>query len=219
MKELIEGLKKFSDCSMPSNEEERIHKAECLAYNNAIDDVIQALTKEEDPCKFWCTTDFNGKCFNCGKQVFTREQPKNEQNTEELDEKLTNLLFEVYEMGVEMKDCDLTERVGLIKSITEYASSKIPSEEEIEIEAKSMLHKYGNDKFAEGVVMGFLNCAKWIKTTAPNKEETHISINDSMKMLNEALNNITNFPDGGKDDFILDIVNEYKSILEQLKNK
>jgi len=37
----IKGLKKFTDCSMSSNEQERIHKAEVAAYNQAIDDVVK----------------------------------------------------------------------------------------------------------------------------------------------------------------------------------
>jgi hypothetical protein len=39
----IKGLKKFGDCSMPSNEKERINKAEIASYNQAIDDVIKLL--------------------------------------------------------------------------------------------------------------------------------------------------------------------------------
>jgi len=32
----IEGLKKYTDCSMPCNEKQLIEKAECLEYNQAI---------------------------------------------------------------------------------------------------------------------------------------------------------------------------------------
>lgn len=37
----IKGLKKYTDCSMPANEKERMHKAEVSAYNQAIDDVVK----------------------------------------------------------------------------------------------------------------------------------------------------------------------------------
>lgn len=39
----IQGLRRFTDCSMPSNENERIHKAETAAYNQAINDVIELV--------------------------------------------------------------------------------------------------------------------------------------------------------------------------------
>jgi hypothetical protein len=39
----IKELKKFTDCSMPSNEKERIEKAECAAYNKALDDVLNIM--------------------------------------------------------------------------------------------------------------------------------------------------------------------------------
>jgi len=39
----IQGLIKFTDCSMPSNEKERIHKAEIAAYNQAINDTIEVV--------------------------------------------------------------------------------------------------------------------------------------------------------------------------------
>ena len=37
----IKGLIKYTDCSMPSNEAERINKAEVSAYNQAIEDVVK----------------------------------------------------------------------------------------------------------------------------------------------------------------------------------
>lgn len=37
----IKGLRKYTDCSMPSNEKERLHKAEVSAYNQAIEDVVK----------------------------------------------------------------------------------------------------------------------------------------------------------------------------------
>jgi len=37
----IKGLRKYTDCSMPSNEQHRIEKAECAAYNQAIEDVVK----------------------------------------------------------------------------------------------------------------------------------------------------------------------------------
>lgn len=40
----IEGLRKYTDCSMPSNEQQRIEKAECAAYNQAIDDVVKLFS-------------------------------------------------------------------------------------------------------------------------------------------------------------------------------
>ena len=43
MLEEIKGLKKITDCSMPTDEKERIEKAECAAYNEAINDVIKVL--------------------------------------------------------------------------------------------------------------------------------------------------------------------------------
>jgi hypothetical protein len=39
----IQGLRKVTDCSMPSNEKERIHKAETNAYNQAINDVVELV--------------------------------------------------------------------------------------------------------------------------------------------------------------------------------
>lgn len=39
----IQGLRKFTDCSMPSNEKERINKAEVDAYNQAINDAIEIV--------------------------------------------------------------------------------------------------------------------------------------------------------------------------------
>ena len=40
----IKGLRKYTDCSMPSNEKERLHKAEVSAYNQAIEDVVKLFT-------------------------------------------------------------------------------------------------------------------------------------------------------------------------------
>ena len=40
----IEGLKKYTDCSIPSNEKQRIEKAECAAYNQAIADVVKLFS-------------------------------------------------------------------------------------------------------------------------------------------------------------------------------
>ena len=40
----IEGLKKYTDCGMPSNEKQRIEKAECAAYNQAIEDVVKLFS-------------------------------------------------------------------------------------------------------------------------------------------------------------------------------
>ena len=40
----IEGLKKYTDCSMPNNEKQRIEKAECAAYNQAIEDVVKLFS-------------------------------------------------------------------------------------------------------------------------------------------------------------------------------
>ncbi len=37
----IKGLRKYTDCSMPSNEAGRIYKAEVSAYNQAIEDVVK----------------------------------------------------------------------------------------------------------------------------------------------------------------------------------
>lgn len=37
----IKGLRKYTDCSMPSNEAGRIDKAEVSAYNQAIEDVVK----------------------------------------------------------------------------------------------------------------------------------------------------------------------------------
>ena len=55
----IEGLNKYTDCSMPSNEKQRIEKAECAAYNQAIADVVKLFSihtdyKECNKCyHFW----------------------------------------------------------------------------------------------------------------------------------------------------------------------
>lgn len=40
----IEGLKKYTDCSMPITEKQRIEKAECTAYNQAIEDVVKLFS-------------------------------------------------------------------------------------------------------------------------------------------------------------------------------
>lgn len=74
----IEGLKKYTDCSMPSNEKQRIEKAECAAYNQAIEDVVKLISIhnvvwQSEPCGLLHSTDWNGKCFKCGEQVFVRE--------------------------------------------------------------------------------------------------------------------------------------------------
>lgn len=50
----IKGLKKFTDCSMPSDEGERMHKAEVAAYNRAIEDVVKVLAIKGD-----------GRCVDC----------------------------------------------------------------------------------------------------------------------------------------------------------
>ena len=57
----IEGLKKYTDCSMPSNEKQRIEKAECAAYNQAIADVVKLFSihnvvwkSEQLPQDKWC---------------------------------------------------------------------------------------------------------------------------------------------------------------------
>lgn len=39
----IKNLKKYTDCSMPSNEKERIHKAEISVYNEAIEDILSII--------------------------------------------------------------------------------------------------------------------------------------------------------------------------------
>jgi hypothetical protein len=74
----IEGLKKYTDCSMPCNEKQLIEKAECLEYNQAIADVIKLFSRHNlvwrsEPCGLLHSTDWNGKCFECGQQVFIRE--------------------------------------------------------------------------------------------------------------------------------------------------
>ena len=65
----IKGLKKFTDCSMPSNEIERIQKAEVASYNQAIDDVvklfaipdvIKSVCIHENECNLILTT---GNCM------------------------------------------------------------------------------------------------------------------------------------------------------------
>lgn len=48
----IKGLRKYTDCSMPSNEEERLHKAEVSAYNQAIDDVVKRLQTDNSEITF-----------------------------------------------------------------------------------------------------------------------------------------------------------------------
>ena len=74
----IKGLRKYTDCSMPSNEAERINKAEVSAYNQAIEDVVKLFTipvvvgqseqfgdvseNEEPPNNY--KPDWNGNCWN-----------------------------------------------------------------------------------------------------------------------------------------------------------
>ena len=43
----IKGLRKYTDCSMPSNEAERINKAEVSAYNQAIEDVVKLFAIQQ----------------------------------------------------------------------------------------------------------------------------------------------------------------------------
>jgi hypothetical protein len=70
----IKGLIKFTDCSMPSNEKERIHKAEITAYNQAINDVIELVKNcsmpdvvgqsEQLVCKGKCDHGYNDEFGN-----------------------------------------------------------------------------------------------------------------------------------------------------------
>lgn len=43
----IKALKKYTDCSMPSNEKDRIYKSEVAAYNQAIDDVVKLFATSD----------------------------------------------------------------------------------------------------------------------------------------------------------------------------
>lgn len=76
----IKGLRKYTDCSMPSNEQQHIEKAECAAYNQAIDDVVKLFAipdvvwrSEQLACE--CgnkLTDkelYFGQCLQCDKNV------------------------------------------------------------------------------------------------------------------------------------------------------
>lgn len=56
----IKDLKKLRDCSMPSNEKERIHNAETKAYNQAIDDVVKILQKDDAVTWFRLSQDSKG---------------------------------------------------------------------------------------------------------------------------------------------------------------
>lgn len=59
----IKGLRKYTDCSMPSNEAERINKAEVSAYNQAIEDVV----------KLFSIPDVAGQSeqLSCGRNITT----------------------------------------------------------------------------------------------------------------------------------------------------
>lgn len=76
----IKGLRKYTDCSMPSNEAERINKAEVSAYNQAIEDVVKLFAipdvvgqSEQLVCD--CgnrLTDkemYFGQCLQCDKNI------------------------------------------------------------------------------------------------------------------------------------------------------
>jgi len=56
----IKGLRKYTDCSMPSNEAERINKAEVSSYNQAIEDVVKlfaipAVVQQSELLFAFCT--------------------------------------------------------------------------------------------------------------------------------------------------------------------
>jgi len=79
----IKGLRKYTDCSMPSNEKERLHKAEVSAYNQAIEDVVKLFAipdvvgrSEQLVCDKKCEWTRYPKdgiwydgCVKCGKEV------------------------------------------------------------------------------------------------------------------------------------------------------
>lgn len=82
----IKGLRKYTDCSMPSNETERISKAEVAAYNQAIEDLIFAIPAVVGQSEqFYCTCsrakgldhDEEGKpyCIECQKPVLADSLP------------------------------------------------------------------------------------------------------------------------------------------------
>jgi hypothetical protein len=69
----IKGLRKYTDCSMPSNEAERINKAEVSAYNQAIEDVVKLFCQPaviKSVCDYpWHDSEINtvGGCIKCGE--------------------------------------------------------------------------------------------------------------------------------------------------------
>ena len=69
----IKGLRKYSDCSMPSNEKQRTEKAECAAYNTAIDDVLKLFAIPVVRNCPICSAEMKGiklthyKCTNCNE--------------------------------------------------------------------------------------------------------------------------------------------------------
>lgn len=80
----IKGLRKYTDCSMSSNEAERINKAEVSAYNQAIEDVVKLLGIADvvgrseqlvcdcgNPNLTWYGNDDDKTyfCFECEKEV------------------------------------------------------------------------------------------------------------------------------------------------------
>lgn len=75
----IKGLRKYTDCSMPSNEAERINKAEVSAYNQAIEDVVKlfAIPVVVGSEQLFCDcgnrlTDkemYFGQCLQCDKNI------------------------------------------------------------------------------------------------------------------------------------------------------
>jgi len=65
----IEGLKKYTDCSMPSNEKQRIEKAECAAYNQAIEDVVKLFSIHNVVWQCEQLADQKRYCNDCGDYV------------------------------------------------------------------------------------------------------------------------------------------------------
>ena len=77
----IKGLIKYTDCSMPSNEQERINKAKVEAYNQAIEDVVKLFAihnvvqqSEQLPCDHLWKSRYNEKrgshviCAKCSEE-------------------------------------------------------------------------------------------------------------------------------------------------------
>ena len=81
-----EVLKVLRDLRIETSERNNYSQSYAFGYTDAISDAIQAVKKmnyipcctseAEQLCDGLHNTDFMGKCFKCGEQVFVREDKK-----------------------------------------------------------------------------------------------------------------------------------------------